>query len=167
MIDGLQRNSNIVNYNIQMSFKREPNGKKIKVDNWSFVEESWTLQPIFLSILVTMGLTTNLQMRLPTQQTHKQLCLLARCFRLRSSHVVNYAFFLQKGLFSKSSESLHGDWIHPKASDFHSSSLNVLAWMTDRVNASYLWTTSPLNLNFACLTLLATEPKLGIRGRWN
>jgi hypothetical protein len=71
--------------------------------------------------------------------TDAQTALLAcSMFSAQVVPVVNYAFFLQKGLFSKSSESLHGDWIHPKASDFHSSSLNVLAWMTDRVNASYL-----------------------------
>jgi hypothetical protein len=45
MIDASEelRNTPKVNYNIQMSFKRVPNGKKNKVDHWSFWEESWTL----------------------------------------------------------------------------------------------------------------------------
>jgi hypothetical protein len=73
------------------------------------------------------------------------------------------AFFLQKGLFSKRSESLHGGSFHPKTK---TSTPPVLAWwltvgthLTFELQVSWPW--------IACLTLLATEPKLGIRGRRN
>jgi len=109
-----------MNYNIQMSFKREPKGEKIR---WIIEVFGRTLDsaPEFSPSSVTMD--CQLAVELPTQ-THKQLCLLARCFRVVP--VVNYAIFLQKGLFSKSSESLHGGWIHPSVR-LHSSLLYLLA----------------------------------------
>jgi len=126
------------------------------VDHWSFWKNLGLCSRTFLSILVvTMG------QWVPTQ-TAQFSCLLARCFgsslwcelvhssyrRVYSAKVAN------PYMGARSTQRQRRPLLPP-----------VLAWR-DR-NASYLWTTSFLALIFACLTLLATEPKLGIRGRRN
>jgi len=146
------RNTPKVNYNIQMSFKRVPNGKKNKMDHWSFWKNLGRCSRIFLSILATMGAYTNLS-----------ICLLARCSAPPCGELMHSSY---RTVYSANVANPYtGVRSTQRQRPPLLSSLCLLDdWPSERIlPLNYKF----LGLEFACLTLLATEPKLGIRGRRN
>jgi len=141
-----------VNYNIQMSFKRVPNGKKNKMDHWSFWKNLGRCSRIFLSILATMGAYTNLS-----------ICLLARCSAPPCGELMHSSY---RRVYSANVANPYTGVrsTHRQRPPLLSSLCLLDDWPSERIlPLNYKF----LGLEFACLTLLATEPKLGIRGRRN
>jgi len=133
--------------NIQTSFKRIPNGKKNKMDLWSFWEESWDFAlEHSLSILATMDANSRTI----------SFCLLARCFVSSCGELMHSSY---RTVYSANVANPYT--VDPPQDEELHSSLLCLAWRADWVNASYLWTTRTLSLNFSVPNTVSYRTKTG------